>query len=1501
MRKLKFFKKCLLVVAIFMTTKFSANSQNVSVTGAVVSGSFPTLKDAFDAINGSSQTGNTIVIEITANTTESSTAALNAGTWASLTIKPSGGAARTISGAITAGNPIINLNGADNILIDGLNSGGNSLAISNTTSSSTTGTSTIRFINDASNNTITNCTLTSASLVAPNSEGGVISFHTGTTTGNDDNTISNCNISSVSPSVPIVKCIYLGGSSSTHPGTANSGNIITGNNIFNYFSGTSFSFGVELPNNGYVNTTISSNKFYQTQSRQFTSGTAQSHFAIRVTNTNTFGIQITGNTIGYAASDGTGVYTLTSSTAIAHNFVPIQLNVGTTAASSIQGNTIAGIYLFSNNGGFSGITGSAPFRGISVIGGLVNIGTVTGNTIGGTLAKDSISFSSSSSLAADLVGIFHNATNETSISNNFIAGIKGSNSNYVSIYGIRVNATSTNLGIITNNTVGGDITNSIITTTIADSTTVQGILVTNRPATITGNTVRNLTSSGGGNSNRIAQNASIIGISANASTTPNDLTISQNTIFNLSNTNTSDTTSVYGICLRSGNATTVSANRIYGLSTANTGTGNRASTLIGILSHAGTHSIINNQISISQSTPNTQPRINGIELVTTTANNVQYNSIYIGGTAANTNSSYGILRTTTGAANVQNNFVYNERSGSGTHFAIGNGSAGAFGTINNNVYITADVNTVGQAAGTSNNIYDWKTSTGAEGATNSYLNTIAPNSLFTDIAAGNLSIANNANQFRGLVAGRAAVVATTTDYSGSSRSGTAPAVGSVEYATIPGLFMGYDNSTYGLASNWNNGTVATGVTDVTIPSYAHNMPVLSADGASNNLTLNSGSTISIASNTFTINGSISGTGTISGSSSSNLILGGAAGTLNFTAAARILKDLTLNAGATATLGTDLSISAGATAGKVNVATGATFNTGGNLTLKSNALGTARIANSAGTINNNVTTEVYILGGRRAFRFLSHPFTVAQSMSSLIDDIFVTGDGTEAGTGGATAGSGFDATTTNAASSYWFDNGTNGWKAFTTASDANWLQHRGARVLVRGDRTQTNTLTGSNTTPNEVTLDISGEINTGNQNINLPNANNFHLVGNPYPSPVNIGTVVDATSNIGTLYWVWNSNAATRGAYVPLTVGSGLYNIPMNGAFFVQPTASTTLAFTESNKQSTASASLFRIAGASNQLELQLNYNGGYADKFFIRNENTATANKVGTEDGSKLMNPDVNIYSIATGNEPLTLDARPIDENTVITLGLNSTLQSNFEIVLRSNTMNNGLPIMLKDKYLNIEHLLTQNSPYSFAITNEAASQGNNRFELVFKSVSVLPTNFIGVGAQLKGVGIEVTFNTANETNMLSYDIEESVDGINYAKASNIIAKNDALNTYSWLDATISNGTNYYRIKANEQNGMVKYSQVVKVNVGSQSSNFTIYPNPVTNGVVGLQMNNVEKGTYSVKIFNSIGQELFSTNLKHDGGSATQTIQLGRSLAAGRYTMNISNGTTFITKTVVVE
>ena len=98
------------------------------------------LADAFAAINAGTHTG-AISIGICGDTSEptvvaAASATLNASgvgsaSYTAIQITPTG--ARTVSGAATAGFPLIDLNGADNVTIDGLNSGGNSLAISNTT------------------------------------------------------------------------------------------------------------------------------------------------------------------------------------------------------------------------------------------------------------------------------------------------------------------------------------------------------------------------------------------------------------------------------------------------------------------------------------------------------------------------------------------------------------------------------------------------------------------------------------------------------------------------------------------------------------------------------------------------------------------------------------------------------------------------------------------------------------------------------------------------------------------------------------------------------------------------------------------------------------------------------------------------------------------------------------------------------------------------------------------------------------------------------------------------------------------------------------------------------------------------------------------------------------------------------------------------------------------------------------------------------------------------
>ena len=148
----------------------------------------------FAALNANAQTGNSVVVSITADVIDENGAnALNQGAWTSLTITPNG--ARTLSGAVTG--ILIEMNGADNVTINGLNASGNSLSISN---SGTGASATIRFVGDASNNTITNCTLLGS---ATSANYGVVMFFTGTTTGNDNNTISNCTITAAGSNLPI--------------------------------------------------------------------------------------------------------------------------------------------------------------------------------------------------------------------------------------------------------------------------------------------------------------------------------------------------------------------------------------------------------------------------------------------------------------------------------------------------------------------------------------------------------------------------------------------------------------------------------------------------------------------------------------------------------------------------------------------------------------------------------------------------------------------------------------------------------------------------------------------------------------------------------------------------------------------------------------------------------------------------------------------------------------------------------------------------------------------------------------------------------------------------------------------------------------------------------------------------------------------------------------------------------------------------------------------------
>src|SRR5688572_22439532 len=110
----------LFTVFLLGASQLSAQNVNVSATAGTTGVSYTTLKAAFDAINSGTHQG-TITIDLMLSTTETAPAVLNSSgagsaSYSAILIRPQTDAI-TISGATATGRGLIELNGADNVII----------------------------------------------------------------------------------------------------------------------------------------------------------------------------------------------------------------------------------------------------------------------------------------------------------------------------------------------------------------------------------------------------------------------------------------------------------------------------------------------------------------------------------------------------------------------------------------------------------------------------------------------------------------------------------------------------------------------------------------------------------------------------------------------------------------------------------------------------------------------------------------------------------------------------------------------------------------------------------------------------------------------------------------------------------------------------------------------------------------------------------------------------------------------------------------------------------------------------------------------------------------------------------------------------------------------------------------------------------------------------------------------------------------------------------------
>lgn len=796
-------------------------SGDIEIGTAGVYSSLTGANGLFDAINKGVVSGNINAI-ILENLTEDGTVALNqwsesgAGNY-TLKIAPSEDIEKVISGNVA--NAMIRFNGADRVTIDGrFNGSGNYLTLRNTHASNPV----ILYSNDACNNTLRNCSIEGNVSGNPLIYIGVAK--TGGT-GNDYILISNNNIRSRTDVAGTYQYgIYAFGSGS-NTSMFNDNISILNNAFYDFYTNGASCIALYI-DDGNTDFTISGNSFYQTATRTPSTSTTGFH-AILVSSRNGGNFQVTNNYIGGTAPlcGGTPM-TITAGTGISSFMYWIRLYVGSNVASSVQGNVIRNIN-FTSNYSNSTTTASSPliFDGIFVQEGTVNIGNISGNTIGSSTANGSIVVTASGSctntanLSPAFYGIDFRGVKGI-INNNIIGGINLINNQTKTSTGL---ATLSGYGIVTSSNILYDmpVQNNIIgSTTVADSwlgtgtstdgLLFEGILMANNSSyTVNNNTVANLTNNTTGantssfirgidlvsNGNPTVTNNSVFNLNTSVQNTNNttpcvvgiqsrttntNQVYENNLIYGLRSTTTAAVnTIVEGIALTSNGAAKVSKNRIYDLTNTATGT---APSIYGMYVYYASSVYSNNMIILNNSTNTNSVIIRGIYDNAGTSNSYYYNSVLIGGSqASGTTKSQAFVRDNPTNVIIKNNILYNMRTG-GTgniHFAISN----AYTTNTpylwsesdyNNLY-SSDPNAIGEWNTTAYDFANWKTISSKDA--NSKSITVNFTSLTNDLhltggSIGDMNLAGTP------------ISGITTDFDGDTRNSTKPYMGFDE-AAIP--------------------------------------------------------------------------------------------------------------------------------------------------------------------------------------------------------------------------------------------------------------------------------------------------------------------------------------------------------------------------------------------------------------------------------------------------------------------------------------------------------------------------------------------------------------------------------------------------------------------------------------------------------------------------------------------------------------------------------------------
>jgi hypothetical protein len=182
---------------------------------------------------------------------------------------------------------------------------------------------------------------------------------------------------------------------------------------------------------------------------------------------------------------------------------------------------------------------------------------------------------------------------------------------------------------------------------------------------------------------------------------------------------------------------------------------------------------------------------------------------------------------------------------------------------------------------------------------------------------------------------------------------------------------------------------------------------------------------------------------------------------------------------------------------------------------------------------------------------------------------------------------------------------------------------------------------------------------------------------------------------------------------------------------------------------------------------------------------------------------------------------------------------------------------------------LRQGEP-GYAGTGTAPDIGADEGEFAPITIAclLLPIELIEFTGWYNGNENELHWTTATEINSAYFEIQRSLNGIDFITIGITPAAGNSLSELNYLfyDDAPAVGINYYRLKMVDIDNSYEYSNMIAIRLqGEEVAELNVYPNPATDFIT-LELNEMQSGAIDISIIDITGREVAHFNAVTSSG-----------------------------------